>query len=308
MRPLFTGIVLALMTAGLHEAVAADTFRDCADCPEMIAVSPGAFRMGALQDEHDREQSPERYPAWESPVRTVRVDRPFAVGITEVTRAQFEAFATATGTAITGCDIAKGDAWEQRADKSWRDPGFAQDATHPVVCVNWHDAQAYVAWLRTKTGKPYRLLTEAEWEYVARAGTQAARFWGDGRDGACTYANVPDQSHAQATQTTTATFDCSDGYAFTSPVQSFRPNGFGLFDTLGNVWEWVEDCFHDSYSGAADTAVSRQSDASCQYHSARGGSWNPRLLTQIRSAARGRVTTSLRNSNLGLRVALDLAP
>ena len=299
-------LLLAVTAFWPNLGTAQETFSDCADCPEMIALPAGEFRMGASPQEHAREQSPERYVAWESPVHTSRIDRPFAVGITEITRAQFAAFVADTKYAVSGCDIAKGDAWESRSDKSWQDPNFSQGATHPVVCVNWHDANAYTAWLQKKTGKTYRLLTEAEWEYMARAGTQTARFWGDGRTESCQFANVPDLSHSRATARQDGIFACDDGYPFTAPAKSFRANSFGVFDTLGNVWEWVEDCFVDTYAGAPATARAVQSDPKCQYHSARGGSWNPRLATQVRSAARGRVTTTLRNSNLGFRVAVDI--
>jgi formylglycine-generating enzyme required for sulfatase activity len=214
-----------------------------------------------------------------------------------VTRGQFADFVRETGYAIAGCDIAKGADWDRRSEKSWLDPDFAQDDSHPVVCVDWHDAKAYAKWLADKTGKPYRLLTEAEWEYVARAGTATARFWGDGREPACGFANVPDRNPAA--------FACDDGFDFTSPGGSFRPNRFGLYDTIGNVWEWVEDCFHDGYTGAPADGAAWQAEAACQYHVARGGSWNPRLASQLRAAARGRVTTTLRNSNLGFRVAVS---
>ncbi|MDX2143536.1 MAG: formylglycine-generating enzyme family protein [Rhodospirillaceae bacterium] len=280
------------------------TFKDCALCPEMVVVPAGSFEMGATKEENLREQSPERYIDWESPIRTVTIPRPFAVGATEVTRAQFSAFVDDAKVQIEGCDIAKGNDWDRRADKSWRDPGFAQEPDEPVVCVNWSDAKAYIDWLSAKTGKPYRLLTEAEWEYVARAGTPTARFWGDGRDEACRYANVPDAAHVTATQNHQGTFTCNDGYASTSPARTFQPNAFGIYDTIGNVWEWVDDCFHDSYRGAPGDSASWQPDPACAYHVARGGSWNPRLATQLRSAARGRVTTTLRNSNLGFRVAV----
>jgi len=273
-------------------------------CPEMVIVPAGRFNMGATKDENVREQSPERYIAWENPIRSVVVPQPFAVSVAEVTKEQFSIFVNDVHPAIEGCDIAKGNEWDHRVDKSWRDPGFTQHAGEPVVCTNWNDAKAYVRWLATVTGKPYRLLTEAEWEYVARAGTQTARFWGDDRESACRYANVPDESHARATQNDQGTFGCNDGYAYTAPAKSFQPNAFGVYDTIGNVWEWVEDCFHDSYAGAPSDTAAWQSDPACTYHVARGGSWNPRLATQLRSAARGRVTTALRNSNLGFRVAM----
>lgn len=280
------------------------TYQDCSTCPEMVVVPAGSFEMGATKEENTREESPERYIDWESPIRTVTVPQPFAVGVSEVTKKQFSAFLTDANPTMEGCDIAKGNEWERRSDKSWRDPGFAQGSDEPIVCMNWNDAKAYVQWLAKKTGKPYRLLTEAEWEYVARAGTRTARFWGDGREDACRYANVPDEAHVKLTQNRQGTFACNDSYAYTSPAKSYQPNAFGVYDTIGNVWEWVEDCFHESYTGAPTDTAAWQADPACKYHVARGGSWNPRLATQLRSAARGRVTTALRNSNLGFRVAV----
>ncbi len=280
------------------------TFMDCSMCPEMVIVPAGRFSMGATKDENVREQSPERYIAWENPIRSVAVPQPFAVSVAEVTKEQFSFFVKEVHPAIEGCDIARGNEWDHRVDKSWRDPGFTQYTNEPVVCINWNDAKAYVRWLAAATGKPYRLLTEAEWEYVARAGTQTARFWGDDRESACRYANVPDESHQRATQNGQGTFGCNDSYVYTAPAKSFQPNAFGVYDTIGNVWEWVEDCFHESYVGAPSDTAAWQSDPACEYHVARGGSWNPRLATQLRSAARGRVTTALRNSNLGFRVAM----
>lgn len=296
-----------LLAAGLVGAVvpvlAETPFRDCPDCPEMVAVPAGAFDMGAAPEENIREGSPQRYIGWETPVHRVAFTHAFAVGAREVTRGEFAAFVRDTSYRIAGCDIAKGAEWDRRGDKSWLDPDFAQDDSHPVVCVDWNDAAAYARWLAGRTGKPYRLLTESEWEYAARAGTTTARYWGDGRDQGCRHANVPDQSHSAPD-----VFPCNDGFVHTSPTASFAPNAFDLYDTIGNVWEWVADCFHDSYSGAPGDGSAWDTDPGCQYHVGRGGSWNPRLSSQLRAAARGRVTTNLRNSNLGFRVAMTLPP
>jgi formylglycine-generating enzyme required for sulfatase activity len=133
-----------------------DTLRECADCPEMVVVPAGSFTMGAPMNEPERSSS-------EDPQHVVTVSKAFAVGRSHVTRDQFAVFARETGyTANSGCD--------------WRNPGFRQEGAHPVVCVSWDDAKAYVDWLATKTGKPYRLPSEAEWEYAARAGTTTP-FW-----------------------------------------------------------------------------------------------------------------------------------
>ncbi len=296
-----------IILAGIFQSQGANAqtpFRDCPFCPEMVLIPAGAFTMGATKAENVREESPERYIGWESPLHSVTIPRAFAVGVGEVTRGEFARFIDETRHVISGCDIANGNNWDSRPDKSWRDPGFAQDETHPVVCVNWADAKAYADWLARATGKPYRLLSEAEWEYMARAGTATARFWGDGRDDACRFANVPDMTNAATTGNAKDTFRCADGHVYTSPVKSFQPNAFGVYDSIGNVWEWVDDCFHDSYVDAPTDSSSWEPHNECLYHVARGGSWNPRLPTQLRSAARGRVTSTLRNSNLGFRVAV----
>jgi formylglycine-generating enzyme required for sulfatase activity len=292
----------------LSPPVTAQTvFRDCAECPAMIEIAAGAFDMGATPAENIREKSPERYIAWETPVHRVTIARPFALGVHEVTRGEFAAFVSAAEYRLSGCDVARGPDWEPRADKSWLDPDFAQDDSHPVVCVNYHDAQAYARWLSARTGKAYRLPSEAEWEYAARAGTTTARFWGDGREQGCRFANVPDRSHVATTGYGGDVFPCEDGAVQTAAVGSYAANPWGLQDMVGNVWEWVIDCFHDSYAGAPVDGSAWNADPTCQYHVGRSGSWNPRLPSQLRSAARGRVTTTLRNANLGFRVTMTLS-
>ncbi len=130
-----------------------------------------------------------------------------------------------------------------RENASWRAPGFEQADRHPAVCVSWRDAQAYVAWLSAETGERYRLPSEAEWERAARAGTETQRYWGDGEADQCAYENG---------RTGGPGGRCEDGMTYTAPVGSYAANGFGLFDLLGNVREWVEDCWHDDYAGAPD--------------------------------------------------------
>jgi formylglycine-generating enzyme required for sulfatase activity len=139
---------------------------------------------------------------------------------------------------------------------SWGDVGFAQTPRDPVVCVSYRDAKAYVAWLRRKTGKPYRLATDAEWEYAARAGTKTEYYWGNDADQACQHGNVPDQTWKQATDGSGEPLKCNDGHATTAPVGSFPANPFGLHDILGNVAEFVEGCYKD-----------------CKESMWRGGSW-----------------------------------
>jgi formylglycine-generating enzyme required for sulfatase activity len=281
------------------------TFKDCDVCPEMVVVPAGSFTMGSPADEKDRNGD-------EGPQHRVTFARPFAVGIYEVTRREFEAFVEATGRgAGDGCYAYDGKEWKMDAARNWRSPGFEQGRDHPVVCVSWGDAKAYAEWLSSKTGKNYRLLTEAEWEYVARGGTPTARYWGDDSnvDQGCAYANVADQVGAERyglSKEKTNTFQCRDGYAATAPVGKFRSNEFGLKDALGNVWEWVADCYQgDAYKTHEDYPVMVGSWQDSCDRVLRGGSWydGPRRL---RSAHRIRDEPVSRYYNVGFRVARTL--
>ena len=182
----------------------------------------------------------EKWTEDEQPARMVRIAASFALGQTEVTRGQFARFVEVTRRDMRGgCGTWMDGEWRHDGGKDWQSPGFDQNDTHPVVCVNWDDALAYVAWLTRQTGEAYQLPSEAQWEYAARGGTTTMRFWGDdlGNEIACRYANVADQSF-QEVFVLKSTFKCNDGFIYTSPVKNFLSNGFFLFDTLGNVWEW----------------------------------------------------------------------
>ena len=187
---------------------AAKAFRDCDSCPEMMSIPAGQFVMGVAADEEDRENLSEPFRHRSQPQRRVTV-QPFSVGKFEVTRGEYRAFADATGHRGDGCFIWNGVAFEIDARKDWRNTGYAQDDTHPVACVSWDDANAYTRWLSHKTGKRYRLLTEAEWEYAARAGTTTARFWGNDVSKACDYANGADQSAAAQMAAARSVSSCS---------------------------------------------------------------------------------------------------
>ena len=171
--------------------------------------------------------------------------------------------------------------------------------------MSWEDAQAYVGWLSRESGAEYRLLSEAEWEYAARGGTETARYWGEGETEQCRHANGADAAAKQKYHRWTVV-ECDDGHVHTAPVGSYTRNGFGLSDVLGNVGEWVEDCWNDSYAGApADGTAWKQGN--CYYRVLRGGSWinDPR---NRRSANRHWSTTGDRGSNVGFRVARSLTP
>jgi formylglycine-generating enzyme required for sulfatase activity len=275
-------------------------FQDCADCPRMIVVPAGTFKMGAGIAETAREAVPANGDN-ERPIREVKISKPFAVGAHEITLVQFKRFVAATGYAPgRGCTVFVDRKFELQADKAWDNPGFAQRDDEPVLCVAWIDAKSYVDWLAKETGQPYRLLTESEWEYAARAGTTTARFWGDGLKEACAYANVADtdfMAFAGHLPNAPNRFPCADGFTRAAPVGSFKPNSFGLHDMLGNVLEWTADCYTPTHAGA-------NSDADC-FRTAKGGGWPNRSLS-VRAAWRVGGGDHVRNDHLGFRVARDV--
>ncbi len=274
----------------LRERPPGTIFRDCDQCPEMVVVPAGRFRMGNLAgDDYGSEQ----------PVHEVAIADPLAVGVYEVTREAFGRFVEATEYSTgNACYTGESGEWKMRSGRHWRNPGFAQTDRHPVVCVNWDDAQAYVRWLSRETGKSYRLLSEAEWEYVARAGTRTKYWWGSEADH--DYANYGKDECCEGKVAG------KDRWEYTSPVGSFEANAFGLFDTAGNMEEWVADCLNDSYEGAPSDG-SAWTSGNCEGGVLRGGSWvsNPGSL---RSANRLRYVTGNRFSIFGFRVARTLTP
>ena len=286
--------------AGL-EGLAGTKFRDCPECPELVVVPSGSYEMGSPSSEAGRDGD-------EGPVHRVTIGRPFAVGVKEVTVGEYGRFVSETGRSMgDSCRTYEGGGWESRSGRGWRNPGFSQTDGHPVVCVSWHDAKAYVGWLSGETGEEYRLLSESEWEYVARGGTGTSRYWGESESGQCRYANGGDKATKRRdSDWKWAIASCDDGHARTAPVGRYEENGYGLHDVLGNVWEWVEDCWNGSYAGAPSDG-SAWGSGDCDQRVLRGGSWlnGPRIL---RSANRFRNTTGLRDINLGFRVARTLTP
>ena len=258
--------------------------RDCDTCPELVVVPPGSFTMGSPASEEGRHTD-------EGPRHRVTIEQPFAVGKYEVTRGEYAQFVLDTEHSPTpSCRIYEDEGeWNERSGHNWQNPGYRQTERDPVVCVSWEDAQEYVLWLSKKTGKAYRLLSEAEWEYVTRAGTTTRYTWGDeiGQN----------RAHCDG---------CGGRWDSkrTSPVGSFVPNGFGLHDMHGNVWEWVADCWNRSYEGAPTDGSARESVA-CKLRVVRGGSWDssPALL---RSADRFGLASDSRYSIDGFRVACTL--
>ena len=221
-------------------------------------------------------------------------------------------FVSETGhSAGDACWTYENGAWMGRPGRTWRSPGFSQTDSHPVVCVSWSDAKAYVAWLGRKTGQAYRLPSESEWEYVARAGTSTARYWGESETDQCRYANGRDQAFVGQYPDWVdeqIAVSCDDGHAATAPVGSFEANGFGLHDVIGNVWEWVEDCWNNSYAGAPVHGEAWVTgDQNCRWRMRRGGSWTVESHF-LRSARRNGNEYDVRGFWGGFRVARTIAP
>ena len=291
------------MQAAAAQTKPGQVFKDCDKCPEMVVIPAGQFVMGVAPGEEERENLSKELQGVSQPQHRVEVSR-FAAGKFPVTRAQFKEFVNATGRNYDGCHVWTGKKVEIRWSNNWQDPSFVQDERHPVTCVNWDDAIAYVEWLSRKTFKNYRLLSEAEWEYAARAGTKTYRYWGDDGNLSCSYANGADQTAKMELQGLNwAVAKCNDGYAYTSPVGSFKPNRFGLYDMLGNVWQWTQDCWNPNYSGAPKDG-SAWTKGECRQRILRGGSWeNPPL--DLRAAVRGGADATQRFYVFGFRIARD---
>jgi len=287
-------------------------FKDCADCPEMVVVPAGKYMRGSTQAERDWVVQQGGTLDWtedEQPRREVTIPRPFAVARTEVTKGLYARFvAESPGRDAKGCRVWTGSEWKQDDARSWRDPGFVQGDDHPVACVSFKDAIAFVGWLNQRAQtRAYSLLSEAEWEYAARARKSSWRYWGDDADNkaACGFANGADQT-AQAQFNWANVLSCADGSAYTSSVGSKTSNDFGLHDMLGNVWEWTQDCYKDSYDGVPTDGAAFPGPP-CDYRVLRGGSWvnNPR---DLRAANRYRYAPGNRGGDSGFRVARTLTP
>ncbi len=260
-------ITKAVVRRNLPRATAPGTIhRDGPDYPEMVLIPSGTFMMGVPEAESRREDTGS-FDTNARPVHSVEIARPFWLGRYPVTRGEYAAF-----VADTGYDKDNG---------SWQGPGFPQTDRHPVVKVSHNDAMAYVAWLSQRTGQIYRLPSEAEGEYAARAKTSTARYWGDRFDNAAAFAHV--------------------GGHGTVPVGERRPNAFGLYDMLGNVWEWCADVWHDSYDGAPPEAAAWLGGGSAA-RLVRGGSWAGHARG-VRAACRSSGVPDGRFDFIGFRCA-----
>ena len=304
-------ILSLVMVSSVFSAVAQNNpgtvFTDCEICPEMVVIPPGSFIMGSEEGEPIFDTIRPESPVHERVIRAA-----FALGRTEITNAQFGAFVIETGYRPSqACTKWRGEV--VMFGGNWMDPDYGRSpaSNEPVVCVSWHDAKAYTVWLSGKTGARYRLPSEAEWEYVARDGSQSSWPWGEDPEGACDEGNVFDVNgkispYAKEFGLWDAV-RCNDGFSRVAPVASFSPNAFGVHDMIGNVWEWNEDCSLVHYPEDAIDERPTQVNGHCDRRSVKGGSWFSRI-SRHRPAFRGRDPEDLASHIFGFRVARDLEP
>ena len=265
-------IAVVLVGAAPAQDAVEREFKECPECPVMLGIPGGSFTMGSPANEAGRFDT-------EGPQHDVSV-KAFALGKFNVTTEEFLLFLKETGYRPEPCNSILNLAWRSPGGGLAYPPFVGQPARWPAACLDWADAQAYVAWVNTKVRAhrpdlanrddgPYRLPSEAEWEFAARAGTTTARWWGNDVGAGRTNCN-----------------GCGSPYDYKvlAEVDAFAPNPFGLFGMLGNVWEWTEDCWHESYAGAPTDGRAWTQDF-CDRHVVRGGSWN-NLPIFVRSAAR----------------------
>jgi formylglycine-generating enzyme required for sulfatase activity len=290
---------------------------------EFVKVPAGRFRMGDVAGKAAAFPSQTSSALSELPVHTVGI-KAFKVGKTEVTRGQFATFVQETNYLTDaernaggnqGCKIldASDNRPIYRPGRNWRDPLYAQKDDHPAVCLSWNDAQAFIEWLNKKTNGHFRLLSEAEWEYAARAGSEDEFPWGPDVNQSCSYANVADltpwpngidwKQQDVILKRASRMIDCNDGYFKPSPVATYKPNKFGLFDMIGNVWEWVQDCSNATYEGAPSDG-SAWTTGDCSERLFLGGSYD-NGREQLRVSVRFKSDPTLRDVALGFRLAED---
>ena len=330
---------IVLLVAGVghgaeQEFSPGSNFRDCVNCPEMIVVPAGSFIMGSPVTEPGRPEvgaydlNGVMDPEFQ---HVVTIAKPFAVGKFEITFDEWDACIADRGCGryrpYDGRDDCDGNGSLLFSNCDGKSAEHWGRGKRPVINVSWENAQSYLKWLSKKTKRQYRLLSEAEWEYAARAGTTTAYFWGDDPDMICGFANGRSSAAPGAVMKLP---QCDDGFQATAPVGSYKPNAFGLYDMLGNVEEWTEDCVHESYfrpatglsvlltapnDGRAWTEEARGRDYLCKKRITRGGSyesWPDRLRSANRNFSgyfKGPILgtpTDARNGSLGFRVARSL--
>lgn len=301
----------AAILGSAASATPAQSFQDCSDCPTMIVIPAGRFLMGSSGSERTQEGVPKAFADREAPQHEVTIARRFALSRNEITRGQYSQFVAATkrpDPESCGVYDAKSDSWVPRRGFSWRKTGFRQTDTHPAACVSWSDAHDYAEWLAQRTGQAYRLASEAEWEYAARGGTDTTRYWGDAAEPACLQANIMTSATFAAIGSPaswTGKLICTATHSFTMPVGSFAPNPFGLNDMIGNIFEWVADCYHATYAGAPNDG-SEWKESNCQQRIPRGGAFHSAPWLARAAFRGGPVPPDAHPVASGIRVAREL--
>ncbi|MGC4028469.1 MAG: formylglycine-generating enzyme family protein [Steroidobacteraceae bacterium] len=283
------------------------TFRSCEDCPSMVVIPSGSFKMGSDRMEGNRTSLP---------IRDITIAKPFALAQTEVTEAQFAQFMKETKVFPPEASCISADpkvgfsrfyaswGWNNIEDASGNRPDF------PVRCVSWYMAKGYVDWLANKTGLPYRLPSEAEWEYAAKAGKSTDWWWGDNLDPICEYENGLDLSAQKAgiSAASGTVMPCDDGFGGLAPAGSKKPNPFGLYDMHGNVWEWVQDCWSEKYPAEPVDGSAYEPDSSCRgdrRRNIKGGSFRS-PIEQMRPTYHAGDPAANSLATFGFRIAMDL--
>lgn len=273
--------------------------------PETVTIPAGCFRMGSLSLELHRNPDEKRHKV---------CLKSFELSTHEITVQEFEIFANATryttdaetNYRVPGCwSLDLNDhsswSWDWRTQVNWKETyGQAAQASDPVTCVSFRDIGHYVVWLNDVSGHRYRLPTEAEWEYAARAKSNFLYYWGNNPGKSCLYANVADKTLQQRFPMP-GSFACNDHYLFSSPVKSFLPNRFGLYDMLGNVWEWTCSAYGEDYAGQEQSCIAPSTLTDNDYIAVRGGGWNA-TADRLRSAYRNLERPWIRMQNWGFRL------
>jgi len=300
---------LSLFKLQLAEAkvVIATSFRDCFYCPEMVIVPKGTLLLGTTET----LQVPTEVPAELTPI-PIRIDNSFALGRYEVTREEYATFAMATNrdkSTIRCRTWVESRQGFRDISTTWDHPNIPANPSlrHPASCIDWWDALAYTKWLSALTGANYRLPSEVEWEYAAKAGGASLLPWGNNSAQGCHQANSNDRSTSRAYPLAWASIDCDDGFKDIAPVGSLKPNAFGLYDMIGNVWEWTEDCSTLSYVGRPTDARPWVWEGGCKRRIQRGGGWSTGP-ERSRPSFHGDGNDDDRADFAGFRIARDLQP
>ncbi len=291
----FAIFLCTLIMLCLAGSVKAET-AGCITCLGFERIEPATFVIGA--DVQGDQMGPDELPAVE-----ITIAEPFMMATTQVTRAQFSVFAEQTGHRTRlGCWTYTQYGWAQDETADWRNPGFEQTESDPVVCVSREDALAYIDWASDRDGQSYRLPSEAEW-HLASAANLPNPFWGTRYD-VCDFGNVPDLTSKN--KTAKAGEPCDDGTLYTAPVATYKPNPNRLYDMIGNAWEWTADCWTGSYE-SLPVDGSPLTDPACAEYALRGHSWTD-APGPVRPQTRYSLSPVARQSMVSFRLAMDLPP